>query len=640
MVKGCYKTTELGLVPSDWDVLTLRGNFDFFQNNTYARDCLNPSKGDVQNIHYGDVLIKFGSILDCDKEHIPYINPDIRVNLVKRLVQSGDIIIADTAEDNTVGKATEVINVGKKGIVAGLHTVFIRPRSGLFTERFLGYFINSSVYHDQLLPFIVGTKVSSVSKGSLQETFVLRPPLPEQRAIAAALSDIDGYIVVIAKKRNIKKGAMQELLTGKRRLPGFVGEWVTSNLAANSTLKARIGWQGLTTAEYLDEGYSYLITGTDFENGKIAWSTCHFVDKHRYDQDTNIQIVNGDVLITKDGTIGKVAIVNNLNRKATLNRGVFVLRQKTNAYDSRYVYYILLSQTFTDFLDKLAAGSTINHLYQKDFVTFEFEVPPTTEEQSAIAAILSDMDAEIDALTAKLTKVRGIKQGMMQELLTGHIRLVDEAGDTASAEKPVAKIIEMPKRKPEAVTSQTVGHNQQFDDAVMIAGIVNALYSDKYPLGRKKVQKCLYLLRRHQDESTAAFKKKAAGPYADEVRYKGGEPIARNAKYITTTAGKQGTAFARGKDIDKALGYIQNWGRQTDIKWLTDKLKFKKIDELELLATVDMAICDLEKSGTPVSVAAIKHLIATNAEWKAKLEKQTFSDANIAKAIEELRTLL
>jgi type I restriction enzyme S subunit len=160
---------------------------------------------------------------------------------------------------------------------------------------------------------------------------------------------------------------------------------------------------------------------------------------------------------------------------------------------------------------------------------------------------------------------------------------------------------------------------------------------DKFPLGRKKVQKCLYLLRRHQDENTSAFKKKAAGSYADEVRYKGGEPIARSAKYITTT---QGTTFARGKDIGKALGYIQSWGRQDDIKWVADMLKFKKVDELELLATVDMAICDLEEVGASVSVAAIKHLIATNAEWKAKLKKQTFSDANIAKAIKELQTLL
>ena len=244
-------------------------------------------------------------------------------------------------------------------------------------------------------------------------------------------------------------------------------------------------------------------------------------------------------------------------------------------------------------------------------------------------------------MTAKLNKLRNIKQGMMSELLTGHIRLAEQEEEAATEMVAIPKIIELPKRKPEVATAQVGGHSPQFDDAVMITGIVNVLYSDKFPLGRKKVQKCLYLLRRHQDESTAAFKKKAAGPYADEVRYKGGEPIAQGAHYIiTTTVKDKGTTFARGSNISQALGYIESWGKQGDVQWVVDKLKFKKVDELELLATVDMAICDLTETGKPVSVASIKHLIATNEEWKAKLKKQTFSDDNIARVIRELQTLL
>ena len=293
-----------------------------------------------------------------------------------------------------------------------------------------------------------GSTISRLYNGIIRDTDILLPPVREQRRIAEALSDTDALLAamekLIAKKRSIKQGVMQELLTGKRRLPGFEGEFVRMNLVANSTLKARIGWQGLTTAEYLDSGYSYLITGTDFNNGKIAWDTCHYVDKHRYDQDTNIQVVNGDVLITKDGTIGKVAIVSGLTKKATLNSGVFVLRPKGNTYNNRYVYYVLLSQIFIDFLDKLAAGSTINHLYQKDFVTFEFGVPPTVIEQTAIAEILSDMDAEIDALVAKLNKLRNIKQGMMSELLTGRIRLAD-------SQAAIATVVSYPEQEAEPI---------------------------------------------------------------------------------------------------------------------------------------------------------------------------------------------
>ncbi|MDT9702140.1 restriction endonuclease subunit S, partial [Streptomyces sp. P17] len=132
--------------------------------------------------------------------------------------------------------------------------------------------------------------------------------------------------------------------------------------ANNSTLKARIGWQGLTTKEYLNSGHYGLITGTDFNGGKIVWEGCHFVEKDRYDQDVNIQLKNNDVLITKDGTIGKAAYIENLPFPATLNSGVFIIRPLNDSYEPKYFYYVLMSRFFTEFLNKLAAGSTISHL--------------------------------------------------------------------------------------------------------------------------------------------------------------------------------------------------------------------------------------------------------------------------------------
>lgn len=155
----------------------------------------------------------------------------------------------------------------------------------------------------------------------------------------------------------------------------------------------------------------------------MNWSTCHFVDEWRYKQDRNIHLKNGDVLLTKDGTIGKVGYVGNLHIPATLNSGVFVIRPLDKAFVELFVFYILASKVFDEFLSKITAGSTITHLYQKDFVTFEF-LAPELNEQTAIAAILSDMDVEIAALEEKLAKTRTLKQGMMHELLTGKIRLI------------------------------------------------------------------------------------------------------------------------------------------------------------------------------------------------------------------------
>lgn len=161
-------------------------------------------------------------------------------------------------------------------------------------------------------------------------------------------------------------------------------DWVKIHIGTDATLKARIGWQGLTTNEYRDSGEYYLVTGTDFENGLVNWDTCHYVDKWRYTQDKNIQLKEHDVLITKDGTIGKAGFVKHLKLPATLNSGVFVIRANPEKIDQKYLYYILTSDIFDEFLNRLTAGSTINHLYQKDFVHFTFDAPKV-EEQKAIA---------------------------------------------------------------------------------------------------------------------------------------------------------------------------------------------------------------------------------------------------------------
>lgn len=290
------------------------------------------------------------------------------------------------------------------------------------------YYWFSKNFFAEVAKYTAKSSVDSVRKQMIAGMVLPLPSAEEQQKIAGILSDIDTLITnlqkLIRKKKDIRQGTMQMLVTGKKRLDGFSGDWVKINLAKNSRLKARIGWQGLTTAEYLDEGYSYLITGTDFKDGRINWNGCHYVNYDRYVQDPNIQVSNGDLLLTKDGTIGKVAYISDLNRPATLNSGVFVVKPITDAYTAHFMFYVLKSSVFKDFLQQLSAGSTINHLYQKDLVKFDLYVPPTTEEQEAITGILFDMDLDIYKLEEELSKYQKIKQGMMEELLTGKVRLV------------------------------------------------------------------------------------------------------------------------------------------------------------------------------------------------------------------------
>lgn len=339
----------------------------------------------------------------------------------------GDFVMSTMG---TIGKCAIVPKGINKGIMDS-HLVRLRVDTKKILPEYLLHLFSDdfSYLKQQTSRLSVGGIMDGLSVGIVSSLEVSFPESKdEQLKIISVLSEMDELINVlqkeIDKKKNIKYGTLQKLVTGEERLNSYTDEWVSINMAKKSKLKARIGWQGLTTAEYLDSGYSYLVTGTDFVDGHINWDCCHFVTADRYYQDPNIQLTNGDVLITKDGTIGKVALVDNLNKPATLNSGVFVVRPINHAYSSRFLYYVLESRVFRDFLDMLSAGSTIVHLYQKDLVNFSFMAPSTIKEQEAIADIIYDLDCEVRKLEEKLRKYQKIKQGMMSDLLTGKIRLV------------------------------------------------------------------------------------------------------------------------------------------------------------------------------------------------------------------------
>ena len=173
----------------EWDERTFDEIFNVIQNNTFSRDCLNNEIGEVLNIHYGDVLIKYGAFIDVSKEEVPHINDNIQLNKFdeKSYLRNGDIIIADTAEDMTVGKATEICGAIGKKILSGLHTIPCRPKV-TFVSKYLGYYINSEKYHNQLVPLIQGIKVSSISKSNISKTVIIYPCAEEQKKIADYLA--------------------------------------------------------------------------------------------------------------------------------------------------------------------------------------------------------------------------------------------------------------------------------------------------------------------------------------------------------------------------------------------------------------------------------------------------------------------
>jgi len=207
----------------------------------------------------------------------------------------------------------------------------------------------------------------------------------------------------------------------------WIGEipqkWETIKIKYTSWLKGRIGWQGLKSSEYLDEG-AYLITGTDFCNGIINWNSCVHISNERFEEDSDIHIKENDLLITKDGTIGKVAIVKNCPEKVSLNSGVLLVRNtKDFKYHDKYLYFVLLSNQFWTWYEMSQTGnSTIRHLYQEQFYNFEFTYPPI-EEQKEIAEYLDGKCSEIDKLITKkeelLSGLEDYKKSLIFEYVTG-----------------------------------------------------------------------------------------------------------------------------------------------------------------------------------------------------------------------------
>lgn len=203
--------------------------------------------------------------------------------------------------------------------------------------------------------------------------------------------------------------------------------WPTTTIAKSAYLRGRIGWQGLKASEFIEEG-PFLVTGTDFTDGRVNWDSCYHVSESRYAEAEYIHLKNGDVLITKDGTIGKVAFVQGCPEQAVLNSGIFLLRCNDNSFQHRYIFHLLKSEIFRKFLDDNLAGSTIQHLYQHVFKTFEFPIPGP-HEQTIISEILSTVGQAIEQTEALIAKQQRIKTGLMQDLL---IRGIDEHGNLRS----------------------------------------------------------------------------------------------------------------------------------------------------------------------------------------------------------------
>lgn len=436
------KHTEIGDIPVDWELQTFDETFRVISNNTLSRENLNNCGGAVRNIHYGDILTKFPEVLDCNEEEIPYINELSLLSSSTQLLQDGDIVVADTAEDETVGKVIEVQNLGDSKLVAGLHTIPCRVKKGDFAPGRLGYYMNSDLFHNQILPYITGIKVSSISKGAISETLILVPPFDEQEKIVQSLNKIQLLMTaetkVVNKIKLVKNGCLSKMFPQKddtvpeMRLPGFTEAWEQRKLGElvkegilEAPLDGNHGEKHPTSDEYVDSGIPFLMA-SDIHNGEVNIYSCKHITKERAERLDKGFARNGDVLLTHKATIGETAILSNLMTEyAMLTPQVTYYRIKNEERLNReYLYSFFNSLDFQTELKTKAAQSTRPYIGITAQQNLKIILPAEIDEQRKIGLYFRNLDHLITLYQCKCDKYSNIKKGMMSDLLTGKIRLV------------------------------------------------------------------------------------------------------------------------------------------------------------------------------------------------------------------------
>ena len=307
-----------------------------------------------------------------------WVNPRIWTTQKTKTAQAGDLIMSVRAPAGAMGKTAFDAVIGR-GVAAIKGNEFIYQLLVKMDSE--GYWKSLSC----------GSTFESLNSQNILNAEIIIPDIEEQELIGEYFQNLD-HLITLHQRKDVFlfiKGQLGEPMNKSRE---NTIAWEQRKLSEVATMHARIGWQNLRTSEFLDSGDYLLVTGTDFEDGRINYATCHYVERERYEQDKNIQIENGSILITKDGTLGKVAYVQGLSMPATLNAGVFnvVIKDKKEV-NGKYLFQYLKAPFLMDYVDKKATGGTIKHLNQNILVDFPI-VMPCVNEQTLIGTYFEQLD--------------------------------------------------------------------------------------------------------------------------------------------------------------------------------------------------------------------------------------------------------
>ncbi len=388
-----------------WQVNSFDNTFEFLSNNTLSRAELNYDTGVYKNIHYGDVLIKFSAFTNVEGNDVPFVNNSItNKTFIGQLLKNGDIVIADTAEDYTVGKATEIENAEKQYVVSGLHTIPCRPKF-YFSSRFLGYYINSPSFHNQLIPYIQGVKVSSISKAHIKNTLIYFPKLDEQEKIACFLSLIDARIEtqnkIISKYETLIKGITDSLVNEKIAPIKF--EKLYSKASEGGTPSTE-------KAEYYTNGSIPFIKIDDL-NEKYITTNKDYITNQGLNNSSAWLIPQNSVIFSNGATIGKISI--NTYPVAT-KQGILGI-VPSDLICTEYLYSYMQSKPFRKQIKRITVRGTMDCAYLKDLNNIYCYIP-SLAMQHRMVNVLSAIHKKLIAERKLLHNLKEQKKYLLSKM--------------------------------------------------------------------------------------------------------------------------------------------------------------------------------------------------------------------------------
>ena len=409
--------------PHSWEQRKLGEVLISLQNNTLSRADLSSEKGIAKNIHYGDILVKFGEVIDVKTESLPMIADETVIAKYKSsFLQNGDVIVADTAEDETVGKCTEIAGLSDEIVISGLHTIPYRPLQK-YAPGYLGYYMNSASFHNQLLPLMQGIKVTSISKTALQNTDILYPKsATEQAAIGKYFRNLDNLITLHQRKydklTNVKKSMLEKMFpkngsnVPEIRFRGFSDAWEQRKVTELG--KIYIGLVTTMTKHYTNEG-TLLIRNSDIKDGRFEFGDKPIYLENSFAQENESRMHQvGDVITVHTGDVGTSAVITE-NEAKSIGFATIVTRPDPQIIDPNYLCTFLNTDKHKKWAVAISTGDGRTNYNLGDY--YELVVPvPSIREQQKISSFVYNLNNLITLHQRELEKLKNLKKACLEKM--------------------------------------------------------------------------------------------------------------------------------------------------------------------------------------------------------------------------------